>query len=239
MNPPPRALRAIFFDLDGTCINSDDIHYEAYRDTILELVPTFNGGEPITREFYSSQMTGKQNPQLVADILPELDLDAQTALWKRKEERYEAVIAQGVEPITGLVPLLRMCGEKLPHYIVTNAPRGPHEKTMKAIGITRFFDPAHIVLAEDCEFPKPHPAPYLHALGLAGVEAADAIVFEDSPTGTSAASKAGIFTIGIRTSQTDETLRAAGASLTIEDYTDPVLLNLIEGWTGMCPVPEK
>jgi len=55
-----------------------------------------------------------------------------------------------------------------------------------------------IVTAErDRSRAKPSPVMYVEALELLGVDATEAIVFEDSPNGVRAARGAGIFTIAI------------------------------------------
>lgn len=202
-------------------MNSDHIHFETYRDTLLELVPHFNNGQPITRELYDTQMAGRQNPELVASILPDMPLDERTTLWQTKETRYENVIMKGVPPILGLVSLLNTCQRlNLVHFVVTNAPKGSCYKTLNSIGIKRYFDESRIVVAEECEFPKPNPAPYLKALELSGLKSDQVIVFEDSPSGITAAVTAGICTIGVKSTQTNESLLNAGASFTIDNYED-------------------
>ncbi|CAN8065591.1 unnamed protein product [Agarophyton chilense] len=240
MSAPPRStmppeslqgkLAAIFFDLDGTCLNSDSIHFVCYRDTLLDLVPNFNDGKPITREFYDSDMSGRQNPELVAQILPHLPLEEQTRVWQTKESRYEDVISKGVSPIAGLKQILERCNQEgIISYIVTNAPKGTCEKTMESIGITEHFG-RRVVVAEECEHPKPHPAPYVRGLELAGVSASEAIAFEDSPSGTTSATAAGLLTVGMRSTQTDEALRSFGAAFTVSDYNDAKLANALSMW---------
>jgi beta-phosphoglucomutase-like phosphatase (HAD superfamily) len=44
---------------------------------------------------------------------------------------------------------------------------------------------------------KPHPEPYLTACSLLGVDPADAIVFEDSPTGVASGEAAGCFVVAV------------------------------------------
>lgn len=212
-------------------MNSDHIHFETYRDTLLEMVPEFNGGVPITREYYDTYMSGRQNPELVATILPDMPLEEKTKLWTTKEARYEDIIMRGVPPIPGLIDLLDFCKRKnLITYIVTNAPKGSCMKTMKSIGISDYFG-TRVVVAEECEKPKPDPAPYLRGLKLAGVSAEEAIAFEDSPSGTASATAAGILTIGMRSTQTDEALRKAGATFTLPDYVAPELHEALSLWT--------
>lgn len=45
--------------------------------------------------------------------------------------------------------------------------------------------------------PKPHPDPYLRAAEMLGVDAADCLAVEDSPTGATSANAAGCFVIGV------------------------------------------
>lgn len=207
------------------------MHFETYRETLLELVPSFNNGRPITRHEYDTRMSGLRNPELVASILPHLPLAERTRIWQTKEARYEDVISQGVPPIPGLIALLHRLEQHTVHrLVVTNSPKGSFQKTMKSIGIAPLFDARAVIVAEECDHPKPHPAPYLRALQQAGVASHEAIVFEDSPSGTTAATAAGILTVGIRSTQSDETLRAAGAAFTIADYTDPVLEEALQQW---------
>lgn len=210
------------------CVNSDSIHFETYRETLLELVPTFNNSEPITRLKYDTEMAGRQNPELVATILPDMPETERTRIWQTKEERYENIIMSGVPPVPGLIQLLQTCErEEFIHWVVTNAPKGSCKKTMISIGIMPFFHD-RVVVAEECPRPKPAPDPYLQAVRLAGADPAQSIVFEDSPSGVTAAVRAGLYTIGIRSTQDDQTLVNAGAAFTIADYTDSVLLRFLK-----------
>lgn len=215
---------------DGSCVNSDHIHFEMYRETLVELVPSYNDGQPITREQYDTTMAGRQNPELVASILPDMSERERTALWQTKERRYEHMIGKGVPPIIGLTTLLENCAKHgLTTMVVTNAPKGSCTKTLNAIGVAPHFGD-RIVVAEDCSKPKPDAAPYLRALQVGGVAADVAIAFEDSPSGTMAAVAAGVYTIGIRSTQSDKALCNAGAAFTIQDYTDVRLLSFLSAF---------
>lgn len=86
----------------------------------------------------------------------------------------------------------------------------------------------HVLVAEELARPKPDPLPYLTGLQRLGAEAGQALAFEDSLPGTAAASGAGIFTVGVATTQTPERLLAAGARLVVDDFNDAALWALIE-----------
>ena len=68
---------------------------------------------------------------------------------------------------------------------VTNAPKENARVMLAALGMDKWFDA--IVLGEDCARPKPHPDPYLDGLKvLGGIEKDEALICEDSPSGTHA-----------------------------------------------------
>lgn len=54
-----------------------------------------------------------------------------------------------------------------------------------------------IVAGDEVTRPKPHPDPYLRACAALGIDPADAVAIEDSPTGVGSAVAAGIPTIGV------------------------------------------
>jgi HAD superfamily hydrolase (TIGR01509 family) len=56
---------------------------------------------------------------------------------------------------------------------------------------------AHIVAGDDVEHSKPHPAAYLRAADLLGVDPRDCVAIEDSSPGVAAAVASGAATIGV------------------------------------------
>jgi HAD superfamily hydrolase (TIGR01509 family) len=55
----------------------------------------------------------------------------------------------------------------------------------------------HVVAGDDVAHSKPHPAAYLRAAELLGVDPTDCVAIEDSPPGVASASAAGAATIGV------------------------------------------
>jgi beta-phosphoglucomutase-like phosphatase (HAD superfamily) len=126
----------------------------------------------------------------------------------------------------GLIALLdRAAAAGLPIAAVTNAPRANAELLLGSLGIRRRFQA--VVLGDELPHGKPHPLPYLEALRSLGAKADLSLAFEDSVSGVTSASAAGLLTVGIRTSLSATELRAAGAGATAADYRDPALLALI------------
>ena len=126
----------------------------------------------------------------------------------------------------GLVDLLdRADAMGWPRAVVTNAPRDNAEAMLSAIGLRDRFEV--LIIGDECERGKPDPAPYRAAMAALGVDAAQSIAFEDSPSGVKAAQAAGALTIGLRSSLDDAALRRAGADASIADFADPTLPGLI------------
>ena len=65
--PPLGSIRGVLFDIDGTLCDSDPLHYQAFRDALQE--KGFNGGAPITREFFDEHISGGHNSVLGYDEL--------------------------------------------------------------------------------------------------------------------------------------------------------------------------
>lgn len=202
-------LEALLFDLDGTLADTNPLHYRAWAEILpefeLELTPELNG-----------RISGHTNAQIVADLLPQLSPAEGVALADRKEALYRQW-ALGCQPLPGLRELIeRARGRGLQLAVVTNAPRANAEFLLQVLGLTEAFD--DVVLAEDAAAGKPDPAPYQLALAHLKVAAADAVVFEDSPTGVRSAVGAGIATVGLTTSHAAGELLEAGAAIVAQDF---------------------
>jgi beta-phosphoglucomutase-like phosphatase (HAD superfamily) len=73
----------------------------------------------------------------------------------------------------------------------------------------------------DPERAKPAPVLYLEALDVLGVTADEAVAFEDSPHGVTAATAAGVFCVAIPNEVTRELgLAEAGANIVLDSLAD-------------------
>ena len=78
-----------------------------------------------------------------------------------------------------------------------------------------------IVTADhDAERAKPRPTLYLEALDELGVSAEEAVAFEDSPNGASAAKAAGIYVVGIPNEVTKDLGLGETADLVVDSLAD-------------------
>lgn len=212
-------MRAILYDLDGTIVNTDPLHYQAWQELLQEYEIE------IDEQFYKSQMSGRLNPDIVQELLPQLSLAAVQEFSDRKEARFRELAPQ-VVPLPGLLNIIAWANAHgCKQAVVTNAPRENANYMLKVLHLQDKFD--RVVIAEDIGIPKPDPAPYLHILAKFGLNPEQAIAFEDSPAGIRAAVGAGIPTVGIASTQEPDKLYDLGAMLVIPDFTDSQLWELL------------
>uniref|UniRef100_A0ACD5THX9 Uncharacterized protein n=1 Tax=Avena sativa TaxID=4498 RepID=A0ACD5THX9_AVESA len=218
-------LEAILFDIDGTLSDSDPFHFLAFRDLLQQV--GFNGGVPITEEFYSANISGWHNDALAGQLFPELDHDKAMEFMDQKEALFRKLAAGQLKGLDGLQDLCTWIeGRNLKRAAVTNAPRANAEFMLSLLGLTSFFPV--LVIGSECERAKPSPDPYLKALELIGASPDHTFIFEDSASGVGAGVAAGVAVVGLTTGNPEKVLKDAGASLLIEDFRDPKLLAMLQ-----------
>lgn len=204
-------LAAILFDLDGTLVNTDPLHYKVWQGILREY------GLEIDDAFYKKHISGRLNPVIIQDILPQLSLAEGQQLAEEKEARFRE-LAPELKPLAGLSDVLAWVDERgLKRAVVTNAPRKNVYFMLQVLGLTDTFKT--VILAEEAEAGKPDPAPYRLALRYLGITPELAIAFEDSPSGICSAVGAGIPTIGIASTHNPKKLCEYGAVLAVPDFT--------------------
>ena len=175
--------RALLFDLDGTLADTDSLHLPTWVD-VLEPY-----GVRVDEEFYRESISGRNTSEIVRDLLPELSDEENRSVGDAKEARFRERATE-LEPLPGLVDFVERGRERgMRVALVTNAPEENVEVIMLALGLREFFDT--VVLADEVEAVKPHPAPYKAALRKLGVAAGEALAFEDSVSGISSSVAAG------------------------------------------------
>ena len=137
------------------------------------------------------------------------------------EERYahELTLLEAEQLRPGIVDYLDYAQQHaLKRAIVSSASREWIDMHLTRLERTVGWDA--IVTADlDKDRAKPHPTLYLEALDLLGVDATDAVAFEDSPNGIVAARAAGIFVVAVPNAITRD-LELDHADLQVESLAD-------------------
>ncbi|PRQ57038.1 putative sugar-terminal-phosphatase [Rosa chinensis] len=218
-------LEAILFDIDGTLCDSDPLHYYAFREMLQEV--GFNGGVPITEEFFIENISGMHNEELCGVLFPGWDLQRARKFFEDKEDMFRRLASEQLEPMKGLHKLREWIeNQGLKRAAVTNAPRPNGELLVSALDLLGFFEV--LVIANECDRAKPFPDPYLKSLQALNVSNKHAFVFEDSVSGVKAGVAAGMPVVGLGTRNPDSLLLDAGATFVIKDFGDPKLWEALE-----------
>ncbi|ROL90193.1 HAD family hydrolase [Pseudomonas chlororaphis] len=218
-------LNALLFDLDGTLTDTDQLHLLALQQLLLE-----EEGRVFTQQEFAAHVSGQANANMCRYLFPQRSVAEHEAFADRKEVRFRQ-LSPRLTPMPGLLRLLDFARERgIGMCVVTNAPRANAEHMLDVLGLGDRFD--NVLVAEELPRAKPDPLPYLTGLECLGASAEAGMAFEDSIPGLTAAVGAGVFTVGLATSQSPEALLAAGAHLVVEDFNDPRLWAVIERMLG-------
>ncbi len=223
-------LTAVLFDLDGTLVNTDPLHFQTWQEMLRDY------GIEIDREFYKARISGRLNPLIIKDLLPQLSLEAGQKLADVKEARFREN-ALSLTPLAGLLELLAWIDSRgLKKAVVTNAPRENVSFMLEVLKLADIFDV--VVLAEETTAGKPDPAIYQLVMNRLGIAATEAIAFEDSPSGIHSAVGAGIYTIGVASTHDPKNLLEAGATMVIPDFTVQQLWRSLDSFMEINSSPE-
>ncbi|AGT10353.1 HAD family hydrolase [Paracoccus aminophilus] len=171
---------AIFFDLDGTLIDTESIALRTGLEVFARL------GHPAD-ETFMHELIGKDIPSATALIgarFPGIDLDR---LGHEQRAAFDAALTTDLRLKPGARELLAAL--PVASAIVTSSG---HAEAHHKIGLTG-LGPAfcQIITRADVLAPKPDPEPYLLAARRLGVDPARCLVFEDSEIGAQSAYRAG------------------------------------------------
>lgn len=212
---------ALLFDLDGTLTDSDPFHFAAYAEVARRY------GVEIDRETFQRRVSGQTNENIGRALFPQIPAERFRAVADEKEALFRKMIVGRLSPIDGLVDLLHLARQRRWRMaVVSNAPRANIEDMLGELGLRSYFQT--IVVGSELAHGKPHPLPYLMALGHLNVAAGCAVAFEDAPPGIASARAAGLSTAGLTTTLTDKEVRLAGADIAIGDYRAPELMALLD-----------
>lgn len=182
--------QAAIFDIDGTLIDSVDLHASAWQEALVKF------GHDVTFEQARSQI-GKGGDQLIPMFLSDAeqkDHGEEMEEWRGK--LFKSKYLPLVRPFSAVPQLLRRVHDAgLKVAAASSAKRSELEVYLDIAGIKDLVDVA--TSSEDAEQSKPAPDIFQVALKKLGIEGPQAIAIGDTPYDAEAARKAGISTIGM------------------------------------------
>ena len=177
-------IEAILWDNDGVLVDTEEMFFVATRDALAR------AGVDLTREQYIEfALTSGRS---AFDLLeaPGWSADRILRLRGERDLAYAAMLCAGCVAMDGVVETLARLIGKARIAIVTTSLRKHFDLAHRASGVREYFD--MILAREDYGQSKPHPEPYLTALGRLSVAAERSIAIEDSARGLQSALNAGL-----------------------------------------------
>lgn len=182
-------IENVFWDLDGTLIDSEAIHEEA-ADYALEIMGVAKPALAIP--------TGLEN-SAGFELLFGVSVVDEPQLFARFEElvvEYAYLRISREQQITPAVELFRYFAELgMPQSVVSNSGQFLVEHSLRQLGILDLC--VGVFSRDSVSQGKPDPQLYLNALALHHATPANSLTFEDSRSGILAAKSAGINVIGV------------------------------------------
>ena len=185
-------IQAIIFDFDGLILETEAPVYrswcEVYGRFGLEL-PFSEWGKII-----GTANAEHFNPLSQLERLIGRELNHDEILRQRRERELAMIHAQPVMPgVLACLQDAKAMGLKL--GVASSSSRDWVTGHLERLGLLDFFE--CIRTSDDVERTKPDPALYQLVLQALHVTPQEAIVFEDSPNGITAAKRAGLFCVAV------------------------------------------
>ena len=204
--------RAILFDFDGVIVNSEPLHFRAFRDVLK--------GEHIelSEEEYYRELIGYDDKNAIRHVFAKHDrpLEPKTFLrvMTRKSEGMMDLIRQDhYSALPGVEEFVRGLWRNYPLAVCSGALREEIEAMLEGVSLRDCF--STIVSAEDVSKGKPDPEGYLLTTRLVAekirhpLAPPDCLVVEDAPAVIGSVKKVGFPTLAVATSYPAEKLSEA------------------------------
>lgn len=193
MESATRMIKAVFWDMDGTLIDSEPYWHEVEMEIARE-----NGGH--WSESIGWECSGKPVPRVAQRMIDEgtkLSLEEVQQQLVAGVGRKEAERMPWIPGVQDVLRLLASAG--IPSVLVTASPRNLAENLVRQAPEGAFVG----YVSGDANLPKkPNPAPYLTAAKIVGIEVPEAVLIEN----------------GMLERAVDDSIDSAGAAAQLVDF---------------------
>ncbi len=212
-NYPAFSPKAVFFDMDGVLYDSMKNHASAWTRAMNE------SGLPFT-DYDGYLNEGRTGASTIDGVFVKVHGRNSTdeekeAIYKLKSKYFEASGKTETIPFANEL-LQKIKSQDIEIYLVTGSGQATLLQGLKE-HFPGIFGQENMVTAFDVKHGKPHPEPYLIALGKSKLNPWEVMVVENAPLGVESATAAGLLTVGVNTGPLDpKVLHDSGASLVFD-----------------------
>lgn len=182
-------IRAVLFDIDGTLIDSNDLHVEAWGQAFAE------AGHSVDAEAIRGQI-GKGGDNLVPELLPDVEAHVAAGMSKASGRLFKQLFMDRARPFPDARALLQRVHDRGMKLVLASS--ASEEELRHYVDL---LDIGDIVAAttsiDDVGTSKPAPDIFAVALEKSGFRADEVIAVGDTPYDVESAAKAGFGTIAL------------------------------------------
>jgi beta-phosphoglucomutase len=194
-------IRAIIFDLDGTLVDTEPLHFKAFKETLAA-----EGIELVQADYYA-RLIGYNDSECFSVVLREHQRDPLRpvieGLIARKAARYMELIHGEDLYYPAAQEFVRRCARRYPIVLATGTLRVEAQTILHRAGLRELF--VDVVSAEDVEHGKPAPDSFQLALRhlqrrpeyAPAIQPGECLVIEDTVAGVDAAHAANMKVLAI------------------------------------------
>lgn len=180
-------FKAILWDMDGTLIDSEPAHEQAFHDAIEALGAT-------TPKTTHDELLGSSYVEVHQKVVEVTGLDLTLQQWLDIKWKHYQQCSDGITPLKDSQKILDTFKARgVPMALVSNSTRKEVTLNLEITQLTDYFQTT--VSRNDVENGKPSPDGYLAGAKALSVEPSDCLVIEDSVTGALAGLAAGMTTV--------------------------------------------
>jgi HAD superfamily hydrolase (TIGR01509 family) len=213
-HPGGRRIEGVILDVDGTLVDSNRLHAQAWFDTFREA--GLDGGTVLD----IMRLIGMGSDKLVpAAVGVGGESEEAARLSARRAEIFDTLYLPTIRPVNGATELVETLRDRGYRLAVASSARPDELRALLAVAGVPWLA-ADATSGEEVEGSKPEPDVIEAALEVLDLPPEQVALIGDTPYDVEAGGRAGVAVIALRTGGWDETgLRGAAAV-----YRDPVEL---------------
>ncbi len=182
-------IEALIFDMDGTLVDSERLHFESWRETLARhQVEHFPFADFVA-------YVGTSNEKLAEDYISSQRLTISVNELVHEKQRIYLEMIPEIELLPGVRRTIERFHGTMRLAVASSSHRIELDRILETLGLAACFE--KVVGGDMVQRKKPDPEIYLKTCQEMGLHPSLCAAFEDSATGVAAARMAGMLVVAI------------------------------------------